>query len=250
MQDSNNFEHSDRGDASAHAPAAPAAEPVRRDAEVYVQPIMLLVDKTSPAAHIDAVHAAALASVLAFAGESLSCENPDPSWEAWLSGPFTKSVRRADAKTFEKLALKFAGEEHADIHIGKARAIAFRPTTYGSMSRHLSKLQVSGTDLPERATDHRVSAPEGSPVLVINESLKMSSGKAGAQAGHALFAWYLSLETPARRAWYNDGCQFRVIFAEQEAFESFAEAVPERLQIVDNGLTEIAPGTATAFVMA
>jgi len=127
MQDSNNFEHYDRGGASANMPPAPAAETVqvRRDAEGYVQPIMLLVDKTNPASHIDAVHAAALASVLAFAGESLSHEDPDPSWAAWLSGPFTKSVRRADAKTFEKLALKFADEEHADIHIGKARAMRF-----------------------------------------------------------------------------------------------------------------------------
>jgi len=41
-----------------------------------------------------------------------------------------------------------------------------------------------------------------------------------------------------------------VIFAEQEAFDTFAKTVPERLRIVDNGLTEIAPGTATAFVMA
>lgn len=218
--------------------------------ETYVQPIMLLVEKTDPASHIDAVHAAALASVLAYAEETISNGEPDPAWQAWLDWSFTKSVRRADAKTFEKLALKFAGEEHADVTIGKARAIAFRPTTYGSMSRHLSKLQVAGTDLPERATDHRTGADDTTPVLVINQSLSMSSGKAGAQGGHALFAWYLSLDAAARKAWYEPGCKFRIIFAEQDAFDSFAETVPLDLRIVDNGLTEIAPGTATAFVMA
>jgi peptidyl-tRNA hydrolase len=218
--------------------------------ETFVQPIMLLVDKAAPAAHIDAVHAAALASVLAYAEETVSHEEPDPAWQTWLDWSFTKTVRRADAKTFEKLALKFADEEHADVTVGKARAIAFRPTTYGSMSRHLSKLQVAGTDLPERATDHHAAADENSPVLVINQSLGMSSGKAGAQGAHALFAWYLSLDTAARKAWYEPGCKFRVIFAEQEAFEAFAETVPMDLRIVDNGLTEISPGTATAFVMA
>lgn len=218
--------------------------------EGYVQPIMLLVDKADPAAHVDAVHAAALASVLAFAEESLSHVDPDPSWAAWLSGPFTKSVRRADAKTFEKLSLKFNDVEHAAVTVGKARAMAFRPTMYGALSRHLSKLQVSGTDLPERGTDQTVSTPEGAPALIVNAALEMSTGKQAAQAGHALFAWFLSLDTPARREWYENGCPFRLEFVPQEFFDRYAATVPEELLIVDAGHTEIDPGTATAFVMA
>lgn len=218
--------------------------------EGYVQPIMLLVDKSSPAAHIDAVHAAALASVLAYAEETLSLVNPDPSWAAWLDGPFTKSVRRADAKTYEKISTKFTAAEHAAVTVGKAQAMAFRPTTYGAMSRHLAKLQVSGTDLPQRASDHPVPAPEGSPVLVLNAGLGMSTGKQSAQAGHALFAWFLSLDTAERRAWYDAGCPFRIELVRQEAFDDYAAGVPEDLLIVDAGRTEIDPGTATAFVKA
>lgn len=218
--------------------------------ETYVQPIMLLVDKADPAAHVDAVHAAALASVLAYAEETLSHADPDPSWAAWLDGPFTKTVRRADAKTFEKLSSKFTDVEHAAVAVGKAKAMAFRPTTYGAMSRHLSKLQVSGTDLPERATDHAVPAAEDAPALILNASLSMSTGKQAAQAGHALFAWFLSLDTPARRAWYEAGCQFRVELVPQEFFDRYAATVDEGLVIVDAGRTEIDPGTATAFIMA
>lgn len=219
------------------------------NAETFVQPIMLLVDKADPAAHTDAVQAAALASVLAFAEETLSHAEPDPSWAAWLDGPFTKTVRRADAKIFGKLAEKFAGQEHADVAVGKARAMAFRPTTYGALSRHLSKLQVSGTDLPDRTTDHPVAAPEDSPVLTVNAGLGMSTGKTAAQAGHALFAWFLTLDTDARRHWYERGCPFTLDFAAPDRFESAAADVPEELLIVDAGRTEIDPGTATAFVL-
>ncbi|MET4146196.1 peptidyl-tRNA hydrolase [Arthrobacter sp. UYCo732] len=128
--------------------------------------------------------------------------------------------------------------------------MAFRPTTYGAMSRHLAKLQVSGTDLPQRATDHPIVAPEGSPVLMLNAGLGMSTGKQAAQAGHALFAWFLSLDTAERRAWYEAGCPFRIELVQQEAFNDYAAGVPEDLLIVDAGRTEIDPGSATAFVKA
>lgn len=217
--------------------------------EPYVQPIVLLVDKTDPASHQDAVHAAALASVLAFAQE-LATTGFGPTWAEWLAGRFTKTVRRADAKTFAKLAEKFAGEEHADVTIGKARALAFQPTTYDAMSRALAKLQVSGTELPDRGTDASNPAGADAPVLVVNESLGMSTGKAAAQAAHALFAWFLSLDLIERSGWYDAGCPFTVVFGSQDEFDASAATVPEKLLIVDAGLTEIDPNTATAYVLA
>jgi peptidyl-tRNA hydrolase len=215
----------------------------------YVQPIVLLVDKADPASHREGIHAAALASVLAYAQE-LATSGADPSWDEWLSGRFTKTVRRADAKTFVKLAEKFSDEEHADVTIGKARALAFRPTTYDAMSRALAKLQVSGTELPDHDAMQQWPLLKNVPVLFLNGSLGMSTGKAAAQAAHGLFAWYLSLDVPARTAWYESGCQFRVQFVDQEAFDATAAEVPERLRIVDSGLTEIDPDTATAYVLA
>lgn len=85
---------------------------------------------------------------------------------------------------------------------------------------------------------------------MVNASLAMSTGKQSAQAGHALFAWFLSLDTAARRAWYEKGCPFQLEFVPQEVFDRCAATVPEDLLIVDAGRTEIDPGTATAFVMA
>lgn len=214
----------------------------------FVQPIVLLVDKTGPAAHTDAVHAAALASVLAYVQE-IQTSGADPVWAQWLDGPFTKSVRRADAKTFAKLAEKFNDVEHAAVSHGQARALAFRPVTYDAMSRALAKLQVSGTELPERGSD-AAPAPEDAPVVVMNAGLGMSTGKSSAQAGHALFAWYLTLDDAAGGRWYEDGCPFQIRFVDAAAFGAAAEGISDELLIVDAGHTEIDPDTATAFVLA
>jgi peptidyl-tRNA hydrolase len=78
----------------------------------------------------------------------------------------------------------------------------------------------------------------------------MSTGKAAAQAAHALFAWFLSLGLLERTAWYDAGCPFTVSFASQDVFDASAAEVPEKLRIVDAGLTEIDPNTATAYVLA
>lgn len=212
-----------------------------------VQPIVLLVDKAEPAAHTDAVHAAALASVLAYAQE-IETSGAAPVWDEWLAGPFTKTVRRADAKTFAKLAEKFDGVDHAAVTYGQARALAFQPVTYDGMSRALAKLQVSGTELPERASDS-APAPEDVPAVVLNAGLGMSTGKCAAQAGHALFAWYLTLGEAGRLEWYEDGCPFQVRFLDADDFAEVAATVTEERLIVDAGRTEIAPDTATAFVL-
>lgn len=95
---------------------------------------------------------------------------------------------------------------------------------------------------PERAPDHAVAAPDDAPALVVNASLAMSTGKQAAQAGHALFAWFLALDPAARRAWYEKGCPFRLEFVPQDFFDRYAATVPEELLIVDAGRTEIDRG--------
>ena len=204
-----------------------------------VQPIVLLLDKGDPAAHLDAVAAAAAASVGAYAGRT-----DDTAWENWVHGRFTKTVRRAGPAVFAKLA---AEAPSGIIAVGKARAVAFEPVAYEAMPKVLRGLQVSGTQLPD---DAPAPAVPGAPVVVVNADLEMSTGKAGAQAAHALLAWYLTLSAQERAAWTEHGGRVSVRPAGDGEFARLAAAAGAGPLIVDAGLTEIAPDTATAFVAA
>ena len=211
-----------------------------------VQPIVLLVDKETPASHADAVAAAALACVRSFA-----TRRDDAAWEAWIAGRFTKTVRRANPKTFAKLAAAAHGGVST---VGRARAVAFEPVSYADMPRAVRSLQVSGTELPP---DPPASVPEGAPVIVLNADLGMSTGKAAAQAAHALLAWYLQA---VDHAGAGNSTDYRfptapavpvaaaVIELPSARFAALAAEPGSGPLIVDAGLTEIDPGTATAFV--
>lgn len=163
--------------------------------ETLVQPILLLIDKDAPPTHLDAVKAAASASVDAIAEDCLG--TPDGSrpevWRQWLSGPFTKTVRRANPKQWAKLPAP-SGEAAC----GSARTVAYRPSSYDSLDKAISRLQVSGTDLAPSAEE---SPLRHSPVLVMNASLGMTTGKASAQAAHALMAYWLKLDQATDRTW-------------------------------------------------
>lgn len=204
-----------------------------------VQPIVLLVDKEDPAAHLDAVAAAAAAGVSAYARRE-----SDEAWDNWVFGRFTKTVRRAGPKAFAKLA---AHAPSGTVVVGRARAVAFEPITYEEMPKALRALQVSGTQLPDG--EPAAEAPEA-PRIVLNADLEMSTGKAGAQAAHALLAWYLTLPAGERTAWCDGGCRVGVRPAAGADFRTLAAAPGAGPLIVDAGLTEIAPDTATAFVAA
>ncbi len=201
-----------------------------------VQPILLRVDKEDPAAHLDAVAAAALACVLAYARR-----DSDEPWQDWVHGRFTKTVRRAGPKPFAKLS---AGALSGTVVIGKAEAAAFEPQTYEDMPRALRSLQVSGTQLP---AGEPVPASPANPLIVLNQDLAMSTGKAAAQAAHALLAWYLAL-TPEEAKAFTARPGAAVTEVRAGLFRELSSSAGAGPLIVDAGLTEIDPGSATAFV--
>jgi peptidyl-tRNA hydrolase len=210
-----------------------------------VQPIVLLVDKNDPASHRDSILAAAIASVDAYAGLRWV---EAPEWAQWLSGRFTKSVRRADLKTFTKLAADEDNKSASNVTVGKARALAYVPAFYEQMPKSLTRLQVSGTDLPDEPATVPSRKRSGDPVIVLNGALGMSTGKAAAQAAHALFAWQLNrghddVELASLQLLSTD-----LVIASAEEFTALQTLAAGPL-IVDAGLTEIAPNTATAFVI-
>ncbi|WP_422759100.1 peptidyl-tRNA hydrolase [Paenarthrobacter sp. C1] len=211
-----------------------------------VQPIVLLVDKNDPASHRDSILAAAVASVDAYAGTLSSLR--DEAWTQWLSGRFTKSVRRADLKTFTKLAADEDNKSESLISIGKAKALAYAPAFYEDMPKSLMRLQVSGTDLPDEPATVPSRKRSGDPVIVLNGALGMSTGKAAAQAAHALFAWQLNRGHDDAELASLQLLSTDLVIATEEEFTGLQTIAAGPL-IVDAGLTEIAPNTATAFVI-
>lgn len=222
--------------------SAPGSGPRKTQEQEYpvptgelVQPIILLVDREDPCAEDQGIAVAALASVSALIA------NPrHPYWKPWARGAFAKSVRRADAKMFAKVADEFP--EHSLAEIGTAKAMGFAPMQADALPKRLAKLQVSGTTLPAGGT--------GEPTKVriaLNDSLGMSTGKAAAQAAHALFAWILEGEPRDVDQWRADGCGLSVerLAGNEFRFQSREAGGPV---IHDAGRTEITPGSATAFV--
>lgn len=210
-----------------------------------VQPIVLLVDKNDPANHRDSILAAAIASVYAYAGLQWI---ETPEWAEWLSGRFTKSVRRADLKAFTKLAADENIKSGSLVTVGKAKAMAYKPARYEDMPKALTRLQVSGTDLPDEPATAPARKRSGDPVIVLNGSLGMSTGKAAAQAAHALFAWQLNRGNDDTELASLQLLSTGLVIASEEEFQTLRTVAAGPL-IVDAGLTEIAPNTATAFVI-
>lgn len=200
-----------------------------------VQPIILLVDREEPCPEDEGIAVAALASV-----NALLANPRHPYWRPWAQGAFAKSVRRADAKMFAKVAAEFP--EHTPAQIGSARAMGFAPMQADSLPKRLAKLQVSGTTLPPgRPMDPTTVR------IALNDALGMSTGKAAAQAAHALFAWVLEGKPQELEAWRAAGCLLSVERLDSKAFRKNARSAHGPV-IHDAGRTEITPGSATAFV--
>lgn len=212
------------------------SEYTERSSEELIQPIILLVDREEPASEQHGIAAAALASVQAFLRDR---ENPD--WHQWASAAFGKTVRRADAKMFAKVLAAFP--DHALAAVGEGRAVGLPPMPAAALPKLLAKLQVSGTQLP--AGD---PLPDAALTIVLNGSLEMSTGKAAAQAAHALFAWALESKPAVVEAWVASGFPLGVLELPSKEFRKGARKSAGPV-IQDAGRTEIEPGSTTAYVV-
>lgn len=218
--------------------------PVSAPATRLVQTIVV-----KPSAHFETIAVTAIASGLLLARADLSAE-PENVWSTWLDTSYTKSVRRVK-RPVELERVRALGLPSAEIAFGDAVAIAFVPGDPGQNPREISRLQVSGLDLAPDDT-HLLQIGLYRPRALtarieINSDVTMSTGKTAAQAAHAVGAWVLAQSVETRKAWAREpGISIGVVSfsrhpADPVAFDSTAVTT-----IVDNGLTEIAAGTATA----
>lgn len=263
------------------APSPAYSAPDR--SQTWVQPI--IVAKTGT--HEDTVWLAARASVAVYLGDPDATVLGEPltgeektrlayRYHQWLSGPFTKTVRRATEDKMLDVAIwarlhRIPMARLADGH--GCVALALPPMRYADLPRQISRLQVAGTDLPRVGSAwnaHRGGVEHGQawpPVdLYVDEQL--TTGKAAAQAAHALWMWMLDVErtgTPIRpnpvlQAWAEEGYPVALCMCEATELARGLDLIEHQprgengsqraFPVRDAGLTEVAPNTLTAMAVA
>lgn len=206
------------------------------------QPILVAKGGT----HTETIACAARASLAAYITPLLAGQDIDPAWKQWLSGQFTKTVRRAPRSHLDK-ALQWAadtGKQATGREFGDSAAVAATPMTYADYPKVFAKAQVAGTALP--CDSSTLKAPTGPTIHLLGT---LSTGKAAAQAAHGLWMWALPLiedDPAALAAWLEDGMPLGLRQERPEALADLAEA--HWVVVQDAGLTEVAPNTVTAVV--
>ncbi|WP_369201859.1 peptidyl-tRNA hydrolase [Streptomyces sp. PU-14G] len=204
-------------------------------------PLVVRIERTDPPSRTDALQTAARA-VLALLSDPRTVEETGAWHERvrqWEERQIRKVVRRArgaEWRRTEPLGGLTVSGHRAEVRV-------FPPVPLDGWPKELARLQVSGTDLAETEPLHTPTAD--APVLWLNPGLRMSAGKAMAQAGHgAQLAWW-RLEPAARDAWREAGFPLAVRTAHDTAH--WHDLTTDELPVVqDAGFTEIAPGETLA----
>lgn len=179
-------------------------------------------------------------------------------WGQWLAGGMAKSVRRVKPnKFFAMLDARDRGEpDHEGARVSRIHGsfnipmvLSFPPAPMGRWPMGVLKAQVSHFDRPrdEALWDRgaelllaRGTLDRTRPCLVVDSSLGMTTGKEAAQAAHAM--WLCGEDLPEE--WLPSPWIVRV--GHQEFLELSQHA---RHRVVDNGHTELDPGTTTVLVL-
>jgi len=183
------------------------------------------------------------------------------AWTAWIGGPFTKIVRRGSGS---KILEALAEQEQACYKVWEkevVQAAAFIPMQKEDMSDALGKLQVAefnkptiGWDEMWKVKNHTVLGSHP-PLVYVNESLGMSTGKTSAQVAHGVMAWALKQTKEKQESFYYNPV-FKIVGLKDKEFKEAmrdAQDIPDescKVIIRDAGHTEIDPGSATVVVIA
>jgi peptidyl-tRNA hydrolase len=203
--------------------------------DAWAMQVVVHAEKTGPPARsaVCAAAATAVARVLT---------TPDPGWQEavrrWEAGPIRKVTRRARGVRWTAVQ-RLPG---VTVECAGAEVRAFVPAPVTRLAPELSRLQVAGLDLTD--DPDAPAAPPQPPyaAISVNPHVRMSTGKAAAQCGHAAHLLVRQAPEPGRSAWIAAGSRAHLVRAEAWR-DSVARAA---VAVRDAGWTEVPPGTMTA----
>ena len=217
-------------------------------ATVQAMQIALHIPKADPPQRNDALVAAAQAAAAV-------CLDPrageESAWRdalaQWYGHRIRKIARRARGAAWENVQTLPGCTFRSSATGPVAEARAFIPSAVGEVPHAISKLQIKGTDLPHddlpapNVGDIEMSSV---PVILVDDSLAMTAGKAAAQVGHGSMLLAAQMNEAWAVRWALDGFPLAVREVPRELIRATA-ALPASVPVRDSGFTEVAPGSVT-----
>jgi peptidyl-tRNA hydrolase len=215
---------------------------------VRAMPVILHIERELPGRTplLEAAAAAALAVCLDPRAE------PEGEWHEpvrdWVAGHIRKVSRRARGAHW-LAAQEFPG---VTVEVDGAEARALVPGLVVETPKEISRLQISGSDLPD---DTPGPVQAGVPTLWLNPVVPLTAGKAAAQVGHASMLLAALLDDSDLKAWAEIGYRCAVRTPTREQWSALhpgsdpGEAWRTRqvIAVRDAGFTEVDPGTVTVL---
>jgi peptidyl-tRNA hydrolase len=191
-------------------------------------------EKAAPPSHLAVCAAAATAVVRVLTA-------PVPEWQEavrrWESDKIRKVTRRARGVRWTAVQdLPGVTVEHAG-----AEVRAFLPGPVTQVPPDLAKLQVAGLDLPDEPLEKAPEPPYAA--IALNPDVRMTTGKAAAQCGHAAHLLVRQAAEPGRSAWLAAGAPVHLV--SEESWRRCVERAT--VAVRDAGFTEVPAGTMTAI---
>ena len=209
------------------------------EGEVRAMPVVLRIERSEPPSRTALLEAAAAAAV-AVCLDPRAAEGGEWHDEvvAWIRGRIRKVSRRARGAHWE-VVQALPG---VTITVDGASVRALVPGLVGSAPKEVSRLQISGSELPD---DSPGPVPPGVPVLWLNPKVPMTAGKAAAQVGHATMLLAPTLTEEEVKSWASKDFRTAVRTPSAERWQSLLDA--GAVAVRDAGFTEVEPGTTTVI---
>ncbi|RNE49795.1 peptidyl-tRNA hydrolase [Corynebacterium alimapuense] len=204
--------------------------------------IVLEIPKAQPPVRSDLL-AAAARSVVAVCFDERAAT--DPIWRESLSAWYDHLIRKVVRRARNQAWLKVQDLPGVTVNQQGAQARAFIPSPVSEVNALVGKLQISGTELPRDLPD---ALDPQRPVIFIDAGLKMSTGKAAAQVGHASMLLAAAQPLEWVRDWAASGFELSVRELESASFASRIKD-PRAVLVRDAGYTEVAPDSLTVCAL-